>query len=148
MGRGKRSYGEIWWFYCSSGSLEIDRYAAYDYMENHWLIGELSRTSGCSAVSLDTHSWLVITAIADIYDHEVGYIDSATTFAETGPISIGVGENIAKVRKLIPDEKTQGDVNVTFKTRLYPNATETRHGPFTPTNPTSVRFSGRRFDCA
>ena len=81
----------------------------------------------------------------DIYDHEVGYnFDSATTFAETGPISIGVGDQIARVTKLIPDEITQGDVDVTFKTRFYPNATETTHGPFTPANPTSVRFSGRQ----
>ena len=35
-------------------------------------------------------------------------------------------------------------MEVTFKTRLYPNATETTHGPFTPANPTSVRFSGRQ----
>lgn len=80
-----------------------------------------------------------------VYTSEVGYnYDSATTFAETGPISIGTGEQITKVTKLIPDEITQGDVDVTFKTRFYPNATETTHGPFTPANPTSVRFSGRQ----
>ena len=43
-----------------------------------------------------------------------------------------------------PDEKNQGDVTATFKTRLYPNGTETSHGPFTMSNPTSVRFQGRQ----
>lgn len=138
-------YGEIWWFYCSSNSTEIDRYVAYDYKENHWLIGELSRTSGVQRGVFRYPFMAGHNADTDIYDHEVGYnFDSATTFAETGPISIGVGDQIAKVTKLIPDEITQGDVDVTFKTRFYPNATETTHGPFTPANPTSVRFSGRQ----
>ena len=56
----------------------------------------------------------------------------------------GNGEKIMQVTNLIPDEKTQGDVNVSFKSRFYPNATESSHGPFTPSNPTSVRFSGRQ----
>ena len=138
-------YGEIWWFYCSSSSTEIDRYVAFDYKENHWLIGELSRTAGVQRGVFRYPFMAGHDADSDIYDHEVGYnFDSATTYAETGPISIGAGEQIAKVTKLIPDEITQGDVNVTFKTRFYPNATETTHGPFTPANPTSVRFSGRQ----
>ena len=39
-------FGEVWWFYCSENSTEIDRYVAYDYTERHWLIGNLARTSG------------------------------------------------------------------------------------------------------
>ena len=138
-------YGEIWWFYCSSNSTEIDRYVAYDYKENHWLIGELSRTSGVQRGVFRYPFMAGHDTDSDIYDHEVGFnFNGSTAFAETGPISIGVGDQIAKVTKLIPDEITQGDVNLTFKTRSYPNATEVTHGPFTPANPTSLRFSGRQ----
>jgi len=70
--------------------------------------------------------------------------EGATAFAETGPFSIGSGDNIVRVTQLIPDELTQGDVTATFKTRLYPNGEETSHGPFSMSNPTSVRFSGRQ----
>ena len=49
-------------------------------------------------------------------------------------------------KSLIPDEKTQGDVTAKFKTRLYPNATESTHGPYTMANPTSVRFTGRQVE--
>jgi hypothetical protein len=49
-----------------------------------------------------------------------------------------------KVTQLIPDEKTQGQVEVTFKTRFYPNDSETSHGAFTLSNPTDVRFQGRQ----
>jgi hypothetical protein len=138
-------FGEIWWFYCSSGSTEIDRYVAFDYKENHWLIGNLARTSGVQRGVFKYPFLAGHNADTDIYEHEVGLnVDSASVFAETGPISIGTGDQVAKVTKLIPDEETQGDVSVSFKTRFYPNATETTHGPFTPANPTSVRFSGRQ----
>ena len=65
-------------------------------------------------------------------------------FVESGPANFGDGEFTFNAKKLIPDELTQGDVMLTFKTRLYPNGAETSHGPYTMTNPTSVRFSGRQ----
>ena len=140
-------FGEIWWFYCSSNSTEIDRYVAFDFKENHWLIGNLSRTSGASRGVFEYP--MLIDAASAMYDHEVGlsYAVSGTeqsVFAESGPISIGNGDNVMQVTDLIPDEKTQGDVNIKFKSRFYPNAAETVHGPYTPSSPTAVRFSGRQ----
>tara|TARA_R100000329_G_scaffold15889_1_gene16396 strand:- start:3355 stop:4050 length:696 start_codon:yes stop_codon:yes gene_type:complete len=80
-----------------------------------------------------------------IYNHEQGLnYDSGSVFCETGPISIGNGDQVAKVNEVIPDELTQGDVDLKFKTRFYPNDTETTHGPFNPSNPTSLRFTGRQ----
>ena len=138
-------YGEVWWFYCSESSTEIDRYVAYDYKEGHWLIGNLSRTAGVQRGVFRYPFMAGHNSDSDIYEHEVGLnVDSSSIFAESGPISIGAGDQVARVTELIPDEKTQGDVNVTFKTRLYPNGAETSHGPFTTANPTSVRFTGRQ----
>jgi hypothetical protein len=45
---------------------------------------------------------------------------------------------------LIPDEKTQGDVTATFKTRFHPNDTQRTYGPYSMANPTSLRFTGRQ----
>lgn len=136
-------FGEIWWFYCSSGSSEIDRYVAYDYKEGHWLIGNLARTCG---IERGVFAYpMMFDASGTIYDHEYGTAHSGgTVYAESGPISIGNGDNIMQVTDLIPDERTQGDVNVTFKSRFYPNDTEYTHGPYSTANPTSVRFSGRQ----
>ena len=252
-------FSEVWWFYASGNSLEIDRYVAYDLLENHWLIGNMSRTGGVSrgvfrtpvlsgelaetitynvtvaddsgnkyyisdhsgsaptltlkkgntykfdqsaasnsghplqfsttsdgthgggtayttgvtvvgtagtagsyvqiVVSDSTPSTLyyyctnhsgmggtanVIEPVV-VYNHEQGLnYDSGSVFCETGPISIGNGDQVAKVIEVIPDELTQGDVDLKFKTRFHPNNTETTHGPFNPSNPTSVRFTGRQ----
>ena len=48
-------------------------------------------------------------------------------------------------KSLISDESAAGAVTATFKTKNYPTASETTHGPFTLTStPTSVRFTGRQ----
>lgn len=136
-------YNEIWWFYPSSNSLEIDRYVAYNYKDQHWLIGELDRTSGVQRGVFKNP--FLTSADSDLYDHEVGFnVNGSSIFAETGPISIGTGEQTMSVTKVIPDELTQGDTTLTFKTRFHPNDTERTIGPVDPSNPTSVRFTGRQ----
>ena len=137
------AWNEIWWFYPSENSTECDRYVAYDFAENIWMTGEMDRTAGVDRGVFRFPMY--IASDGTLYEHEVGYnYDSSTPFAETGPIAIGAGDNIMNVVELLPDEKTQGDVNAKFKTRYYPNAEEREHGPFTMSNPTSVRFQGRQ----
>ena len=137
-------YGEVWFFYCSSASNEIDRYVTYNYMEKTWAIGQLARTAGVDHGSFEQPLWS--SSDNHFYEHETGFnYSSLTPFAESGPISIGAGDNVVSVTQLIPDERTQGEVTSTFKTRFYPNETEVSYGPYTMGNPTDVRFTGRQF---
>jgi hypothetical protein len=39
------AFDEIWWHYPSNGSMINDRYVVYNYVENTWYIGTLSRTA-------------------------------------------------------------------------------------------------------
>jgi hypothetical protein len=134
---------EIWWFYPSSSATEIDSYVSFNYRENHWSIGSLTRTAGVDRGVFSGPIWIDETGQA--YNHESGNsYHGASIFAESGPISIGAGDNVAFCDMLIPDEKTQGDVTATFKTRFYPNAPEASFGPYTMANPTDVRFTGRQ----
>ncbi len=137
------AWNEIWWFYPSDNGTECDRYVAYDYAENIWTTGEIDRTAGVDAGVFSRP--LFTESSGEIYEHEIGYdYGSLTPFAETGPILIGTGDQVMRVTNLIPDEKTQGDVTAKFKTRFYPNGAETEYGPFSMSNPTSVRFQGRQ----
>lgn len=137
-------YSEVWWFYPSSGATEIDSYVAYNYAEGHWAIGSLTRTTGVDRGVFDRPIWVDETGQA--YNHETGLnYGSNSVYAETGPVSLANGDNVMSVNQLIPDEKTQGDVTATFKTRFYPNDAETSHGPYTMAAPTDVRFTGRQF---
>jgi hypothetical protein len=136
-------YGEIWWFYPSSGSNENDSYVTFNYRENHWSIGLLPRLAGTDS-GVFTYP-LMVSSDGYIYEHEVGFsYDSASVYAETGPVQLGNGDNIMSVRQVIPDEQTLGEAVVSFKTRNYPTGTQSTFGPYTAANPTSVRFSGRQ----
>ena len=136
-------HGEIWWFYPSATSTENDRYVALDYKEGYWTTGELDRTAGVDQGVFKNPIWA--DASGNLYNQETGYTHGTTKpYAESGSISLGNGDSIMKVTQLIPDEKTQGQVEVTFKTRFYPNDSETSHGAFTLGNPTDVRFQGRQ----
>jgi hypothetical protein len=136
-------HGEVWWFYPSSSSTENDKYVALDYKEGHWTVGSLDRTACVDRGVFSNPIWC--DASGNLYNQETGYTHgSVKPYAESGPISLGNGDTVMKVSNLIPDEETQGQVKVSFKTRFYPNSTETTHGPYTLSNPTDVRFTGRQ----
>jgi hypothetical protein len=136
-------FGEVWWFYPSASSTEIDSYVLFNYRENHWSIGLLSRSAGADA-GVFTNP-LMVSPDGYVYEHEVGFdYDSATPYAESGPIEIAQGDRVVSVTGYIPDEKTQGDVQISFATKFYPNATEFNHGPYVMNSPTSVRLTGRQ----
>ena len=136
-------YGEIWWFYPSSSSNEVDSYVIYNYRENHWNIGVMGRTAGTDRGVFKNP--IMVDASGYIYEHEVGFgYDGGSVYAESGPYEIGTGENIMSVRQVIPDEQTLGDVQISFKSRMYPTSTESSYGPYPASQPTDVRFSGRQ----
>jgi len=136
-------FNEIWWFYPSAANTECDSYVVFNYEENHWTIGTLARTSGIDAGVFATPVWFGTDGIA--YNQETGYnLTAETVFAESGPFEIGSGDTTMMASMLIPDEKTQGQVTVTFKTRFHPNDTERSYGPYSMAAPTDVRFTGRQ----
>jgi hypothetical protein len=136
-------YNEIWWFYPSGGSLENDRYVTYNYKEGHWSTGSLARTSGVDVGIFSTPIWMTPAGVA--INHEIGnQTDGSEAFAESGPVQIATGDNVMSALMLIPDEKTQGQVTTTFRTRFHPNDTERTYGPYSMANPTDLRFTGRQ----
>jgi hypothetical protein len=136
-------FGEIWWYYPSSASNENDSYFTFNYRENHWNIGLLARTAGTDA-GVFTNPMAVSTD-GYVYEHEVGFsYDSASVYAESGPVQLGNGDNIMSIRQVVPDEQTLGEAVVSFKTRNYPTGTQSTFGPYTAANPTEVRIAARQ----
>lgn len=135
--------GEVWFFYPSKTSTECNKYVAFDYKENHWLVGDMARTSGVDRGVFAQP--IMCNTAGDVLDHETGFnFDASPVFAESAPSMIGAGDRLSVVTRIIPDEVNLGDVQVTFKTRLYPTGVESTHGPYAAAEPTSVRFTGRQ----
>ena len=160
------SFGEIWWFYPSANSEEVNKYVIYNYQQQIWYIGSLERT-----VWLDRGINSQPTAAQDgyLYSHEIGFSDGSTEPAtaisshiESSQLDIGDGENFVFLKRVIPDvtfEGTEADnplLNFTLKTRNFPGGkylqTETKEVSRSSTTPVEqftdqvhIRLRGRSF---
>ena len=129
-----KAFDEVGWFYCSSGETVIDKYVVYNYEENVWTIGELTRTSwldeGIFSVPIGTYS---SSNTGYLYDHETGddADGSAMTnvFIESSDFDLGEGDDFSFISKIIPDIKFTGTAStgsagqtaeVVLKRRNYP----------------------------
>lgn len=140
-------HGEVWWFFPSLSG--VTKYVIWSYRTGVWIIGELDRIAW-----MDRGIWRYpIGASSDgyLYQHEQGLTDSGVTrvgdvYAESGAMEIYPGEQVADILQVLPDEKNNGDVQVTLKCKFTPNGTETTYGPYTVRSDgyTDVRASGRQ----
>ena len=117
---------EVGWFYCSSSSTEIDRYVIYNYIENIWFYGSLSRTAWLDA-GIENYPRAVSGGY--LYQQETGFNDDGSpmtnVFIESSDFDIGDGEQFTFIRRIIPDFKflqddNAGNINIVVKTRNFP----------------------------
>jgi len=136
-------FQEITFWYPSGSSNEVDRYVNYNYRTLVWSTGYLGRT--CSSDGSIFGAPIAVSPDGYVYDHEIGVgYDGALPYVESGPIEIGQGDNLAVITNMIPDASNLGDATVTFTSRFWPTAPETAHGPYSLSQPTSLRFTGRQ----
>ena len=130
------SYSEVWWFYPSSGSESINKYVVYNYQEQSWYYGTLSRS-----VWLDRGiSLYPVAASLDgyLYYHDIGADDGSvnppvavSSFIQSSQVSLGGGDQFAFVSRLIPDVTFEGSANpapsvsMTLEARQFPGAAYT-----------------------
>ena len=110
-----KAFNEVGWFYCTQDQTSPNKYVVYNYLENVWSIGELSRTAWLDEGILDKPLATYTTSnTGTLYSHEVGYDDDGTAmqnvFIESSDFDIDpAGENFTAISRLIPDVKFIGD---------------------------------------
>ena len=130
-------HSEIWWFYPSTNSTEVNRYVVYNYLEQVWYYGSLGRTAWIDRGIFD----FPIAANTDgyLYEHEIGFDDGTTdpvspisAYIQSSPIDIGDGEQFMLLRRMIPDVDFKNstaalpDVNITLDVKNAPDGTYSR----------------------
>ena len=118
---------EVGWFYCSKNATEVDRYVIFNYLENVWVYGSLTRTAWLDA---STENYPRAVSDGYLYQQEIGFDDDGSpmtnVFIESSDFDLGDGEQFTFIQKIIPDFKflqsnnEDGSVNVVVKTRNYP----------------------------
>jgi hypothetical protein len=124
-----KAFDEIGWFYCSGSSTEIDRYVLYNYVEQTWSIGQLTRHSWLDegvedyprATGTDTYNYL--------YKHETGNDADGSpmdnVYIESSSLDIQEGDYFTFVNRIIPDIRFTGTnsgaaMNIVLKKRNWP----------------------------
>jgi hypothetical protein len=127
-------FNEIWWFYPSLNSNWNDRYVIYNYLENTWYFGNLSRTAW-----LDTPLRAYPTAVytpeggneGTLYTHEFGINDAESpmvSYIQSNDFDIDDGEKFFLTRRLIPDvnfnQSTANipEVDIAIRPRNFPGS--------------------------
>ena len=156
-------FSEIWWFYPSASSTEIDKYVIYNYLENIWYFGSLARQAwldrGIRALPLATGG-------QHLFNHETGFDDDGnkmTAFVESAPMALGGVDRFSSISRIIPDVNFAGSTSInpqvdfTIKARTHSGSgftqtDDSNTSQRTSTNPVEVytekldvRVRGRTF---
>jgi hypothetical protein len=91
-------FSEVWWFYCSENSTVIDKYVVYNYQEDIWMYGTMSRTAWLdSGIMINP---VAATYINNLVLHESGEDDNSTgtpvainSYISSSEFDIGDGHN-------------------------------------------------------
>ena len=148
-----RMFNEIFFFYVSSDATEIDRYAKFNYTENTWDIGTLSRTAWVDfGIHDNPRGAGAASSVEYIYNHENTENDDGSameSFIESADFDIGDGNEFLFINKVIPDivvSGTDAEVGYVLKTRPFPGdslVTEASTTVTATTTQANVRCRGR-----
>ena len=106
-------YSEVWWFYCSNNSNQIDKYVIYNYLDRVWYYGTMARSAW-----LD--SGIRPYPMAANYENRILYHESAVddvsgltpvpieAYVQSSDFDIGDGHNFGFVWRILPDVNFNG----------------------------------------
>ena len=160
-------FNEVLWFYPREGSSQINAIVAYNYLEQTWWTGTLSRTTWIDREVYDNPIGTQYDATATANNETIlGLTNGATqaylqetgndadgqamtAYVKSGSVEIGEGNDILFVQKLIPDIQNQsGVLNMDLEFKYYPNNSNSVIKTTTFTDTTdfvSLRGRGREF---
>lgn len=147
-----KEFNEIIWFYPSHDSLENNAYAKYNFVENLWDYGTMTRT-----VWFDKSVFpkpYAIDTDGRLYVHETGKNADGNvleSFVRTAYFDIEDGQSMMFMDRIVPDVRlpAAGAINISVWTKKYPHPTASivTKGPYVfsdNNNKISMRARGRQ----
>ena len=117
-------FHEIWWFYCSAGSTQNNKYVVYNYMEDVWYYGNLGRTawldSGLRNFPLAaTYSYNLVNHEDGLDDGEGPNVLPITAYILSSEFDLDDGHNFMFVWRVLPDITFQNSTAASPSATLY-----------------------------
>jgi hypothetical protein len=109
-------FNEVWWFYCSANSVEIDKYVVFNYLENIWYYGTMKRTawldSGLAEYPIAaTYSKNIVNHEQGINNNETGTEQAIEAYISSSEFDINDGHNFGFVWRILPDLTFENSTN-------------------------------------
>jgi hypothetical protein len=107
------AFNEVWWFYCAGTDTEVGNYVVYNYMQDVWYYGTMSRTAWFDS-GLREYP-IAATYSNNIVEHELGVDDNETattlpieSFITSSQFDLDDGHQFAFVWRMLPDITFRG----------------------------------------
>lgn len=107
-------FNEIWWFYCSSGSSNIDKYVVYNYLERAWYYGTLDRSAWIDASVISNYpiaagSNKLIYQEYGVDSNMAGTPEAINAYIQSAEFDLDEdGDHFAFVWRVLPDITFRG----------------------------------------
>ena len=106
-------FDEIWWFYCSAGVTQNDRYVVYNYLQDIWYYGTLSRSAWIDSDLRENP--MAATYSNNLVNHEVGYDNQESATASpivatitSSEFDLDDGDKFMFINRMLPDVTFDG----------------------------------------
>ena len=101
-------FDEIWWFYCSAEATQNDRYVVYNYVENVWYYGTLSRSAWIDSDLRDypiaaTYSNNLVYQEYGVDCNELGSANPIVATITSAQFDLDDGDRFMLINKMLPD---------------------------------------------
>ena len=113
VGGTNERFDEIWWFYCSANSTQNDRYVVYNYLQDIWYYGTLSRSAWIDSDLRENP--MAATYSNNLVNHEVGYdsqegavASAITATLLSSEFDLDDGDKFMFVNRVLPDVTFEG----------------------------------------
>jgi hypothetical protein len=106
------AFNEVWWWYPSAGSIVPDRYVIYNYSEDIWYYGDLTRTawldsafSGRPVAAVDNR---LVVHETGVDDGTSGTLVPIPAYINSAEFDIEDGQNFGFIWRVVPDVTFRG----------------------------------------
>lgn len=125
---GNSGYNEVWWFYCSEDTTVIDRYVIYNYLDQIWYSGNMSRSawldSGIRSFPMAAdYNQRMLYHESSVDDNSGLTTEPIVSYVQSSDFDIEDGQSFGFVWRMLPDVNFNGSavnnpyVSITIKPR-------------------------------
>lgn len=121
-------FNEVWWFYCSGTSTEIDSYVVFNYMENQgqgaWYYGSMARTAWLDSGLRDypigsTYEYNIVNHEQGVDDNTTGTTQPIEAYITSSEFDLDDGDRFGFVWRVLPDITFRGSTATSPQVTMY-----------------------------